>query len=62
MSLLSSILLPEIEKQLIALEPQIAQFVMTNLHELASEFVTFIESKIKFSHQIKEELPTDVPQ
>ena len=46
MSLLSAILLPEIEKQLIALEPQIATFVLKQLHVIGSEFVAYVEEKL----------------
>ena len=46
MSLLSAILLPEIEKQLIALEPQIAAFVLKQLHVIGSEFVAYVEGKL----------------
>ena len=49
MSLLSAILLPEIEKQLIALEPQIAAFVLKQLHVIGSEFVAYVEGKLNIN-------------
>lgn len=47
MSLLSSIILPILEKELIALEPSIAQFVINQLEAVGSEVMAWIESKGK---------------
>lgn len=47
MSLLSSIILPKLEKELIALEPVIASFVLKELQSAAEIVITWIESKGK---------------
>lgn len=47
MSLLSSIILPKLEKELIVLEPAIAQFVISQLESIGSEVMAWIESKGK---------------
>jgi len=45
MSLLSSILIPKLEEELIAQEPVIAQFLIKQAHDLASEVIDWAESK-----------------
>lgn len=45
MSLLSAILLPALEKQLIALEPMIATFVVNELKTLTETVAQWIEDK-----------------
>ena len=46
MSLFSSIILPKLEKELMALEPEIAQFLLNQLKNLGAEVVMWAESKI----------------
>jgi hypothetical protein len=46
MSILSSLILPELEKQLIAYEPMLADFAVKQLHKLGSELVAYAESKM----------------
>ncbi|HHF7341065.1 TPA: hypothetical protein ACPSKZ_000668 [Legionella anisa] len=45
MSLFSSIILPQLERELVRLEPQIAQFLVGQLKKVASEVVEWAESK-----------------
>lgn len=45
MSLLSSIILPRLEKELIALEPLAAQFLLNQFKEAGIEFMAWVESK-----------------
>lgn len=45
MSLLSSLILPHLEKELLALEPEIASFVLKQLKVVATDVITWIESK-----------------
>lgn len=47
MSLLSALILPKLEKELIALEPQIASFVVTQLEILGKDLLSWIDSKAK---------------
>ena len=47
MSLLSSLILPKLEKELLEMEPQIAEFMINQLKECASEVVHWAENKIK---------------
>lgn len=47
MSLLSAIILPKIEKELIALEPQIASFVVMQISNVVEEVAHWIEHKAK---------------
>lgn len=46
MSLLSSIILPKLEAELLAQEPQIAEFLVKQLHTLATEVITWAQSKV----------------
>lgn len=46
MSLLSSILLPQIEKELLALEPDIAQFIVAQLKNMSADIVVWAEKKM----------------
>ena len=46
MSLLSSILLPKLEKELVALEPEAYQFLLSQLKMFASEIASWAEQKI----------------
>ena len=45
MSLLSAILLPELEKQLMPLEPQIAEFLLNQVHVFANDMISYVEQK-----------------
>ena len=47
MSLLSSIILPRLEKELIALEPQAAQFIVNQLMNVGMEVMQWLDSKGK---------------
>ena len=47
MSLLSAIILPKLEKELIALEPEIASFLLSQLQSVGEEVLAWIESKGK---------------
>jgi hypothetical protein len=49
--------LPEIEKQLIALEPQIAAFVLKQLHVIGSEFVAYVEGKLNINPALAADVP-----
>lgn len=46
MSLLSSILLPKLEKELLDIQPDIAQFLLRQLKLLANEVLEWVETKI----------------
>ena len=46
MSLISKLILPQLEKELMALEPQVAEFLLKQLKELANEIVNWAEIKI----------------
>lgn len=45
MSLLSSIILPKLEAELIAQEPVIAEFLVKQAHTLATEVIDWAQSK-----------------
>lgn len=47
MSLLSSIILPRLEKELIAMEPAISQFIISQMKSMASEVIEWAETKIE---------------
>jgi hypothetical protein len=47
MSLFSSIILPHLEKKLIALEPEIAHFVLDELEDLGEHLFEWIRSKAR---------------
>ena len=47
MSLLSAILIPRIESEILKQEPVIAQFIIQQLHALATDVITWAESKLK---------------
>ncbi len=47
MSLLSSIILPRLEKELIAMEPAISQFILSQIKSMASEVIEWVETKIE---------------
>lgn len=53
MSLLSSLVIPRLEKELEQFEPQIAQFLMQQLQMLGTDVLQWIEQKA---------IPADVPQ
>lgn len=55
MSLLSSVILPKLEKELTGLEPEAAQFLLGELKSMSAEVLAWAENKISFSDQ-------DVPQ
>ncbi|CAB4126838.1 hypothetical protein UFOVP260_53 [uncultured Caudovirales phage] len=46
MSLLSSIILPRLEKELVAMEPAISQFILSQMKSMASEVIEWAETKI----------------
>ena len=46
MSLFSSLILPHLERELLALEPQLAQFLLNQLKNAADEVVVWAESKL----------------
>jgi hypothetical protein len=47
MSLLSAIILPKLEKELVYLEPEIAQFLLGQLQSIGAELLAWVEEKIK---------------
>lgn len=51
MSLLSTILLPHLERELIALEPQIAAFVLKQVTNLAADVIQWGENKMLHADQ-----------
>lgn len=59
MSLLSSILLPKLEKELIAMEPEMAQFILKQLQSVGGDILKWVEDKIELP---KVESPSDVQQ
>lgn len=46
MSLLSSIILPQLEAELVQQEPAIAEFLIKQIHKLASEVIIWAEVKV----------------
>lgn len=46
MSLLSALILPRLEKEFIALEPEIAQFLLSQVKVLAADVITWAEGKV----------------
>ncbi len=46
MSLFSAIILPQLEKELLSLEPQIATFLLGQLKKVSGEVVEWAESKL----------------
>lgn len=46
MSLLSSIILPKLEKELMEQEPQVAEFILKQVHTLSTEVISWAESKL----------------
>jgi hypothetical protein len=46
MSLLSSLILPELEKQLVSIEPLLAQFIFQQLRDIGQELVSYVENKV----------------
>jgi len=46
MSLLSSVILPHLEKQLVALEPAIADFILKEIHVIGSQLISYVEGKL----------------
>lgn len=59
MSLFSSIILPRLQKELIALEPEIARFIVGQLKSMSAELVIWAEKKLGASAESQLE---DVPQ
>lgn len=51
MSLLSSIILPKLEKELTALEPQAAQFLLGELKSMSADVLAWAENKASSSDQ-----------
>ena len=54
MSLLSALILPQLEKELIALEPEIAQFLLGQAQVVGSEILDWVEKKIKIAPTINQ--------
>lgn len=50
MSLLSSVILPKLEKELIAMEPEIAQFILIQAKSVGAELLAWIEKKLDAKH------------
>lgn len=46
MSLFSSIILPQLEKELLALQPEVSNFILKQLKNVASEVIIWAESKM----------------
>jgi hypothetical protein len=46
MSLFSSVILPHLEKELINIEPQVAEFLLNQLKKAAAEIVEWAELKL----------------
>ncbi len=46
MSLLSTIILPKLEKEFVNLEPQIADFILKQLYEAGKDILGWVENKI----------------
>jgi len=46
MSLLSGIILTELEKQLVIMQPQIADFLLKQLHAISLELIAYVEQKL----------------
>jgi len=46
MSLISALLLPQLEKELVNLEPQIAQFLLGQLKNVAADVIDWAEIKL----------------
>lgn len=46
MSLLSSIILPKLEAELLAQEPAIAEFLVKQAHALATEVIAWAQAKV----------------
>lgn len=44
MSLLSSLILPELEKQLVSIEPLLAQFIFQQLRDIGQELVSYVDN------------------
>jgi hypothetical protein len=55
MSLLSALILPKLEKELVDLEPEIAQFLLGQMKVMGSELLAWVETKINLPEQSKEE-------
>ncbi len=55
MSLLSSIIIPKLEAELINQEPVIAEFIIKQAHILANEIITWAESKLNHKPEVKNE-------
>ena len=47
MNLLSGLILPKLKKELLELEPEVAQFILNQLKSLASEVLEWIEEKVQ---------------
>lgn len=60
MSLLSSIILPKLEKELISLEPEIANFIISQIETVGKEILDWVNSKGKEAASFSSK--ADVPQ
>ena len=59
MSLISSIILPKLEKELVALEPEIAALVLSQLKSIGADLLAWVEQKLE---QPKADAPSDVAE
>lgn len=59
MSLLSSLILPHVEKTLIEAEPQIAAFILNQLKLIAADVISWAESRAHLAEPAKNE---EIPQ
>lgn len=55
MSLFSKIILPRLEQELVALEPEILDFILKQLKYISAEVFSWVESKLDIKHK-------DIPQ
>lgn len=55
MSLLSAIILPHLEKELLALEPELAEFLLKGVKSIGSDLMIWIEHQINEHNNAKKE-------
>lgn len=60
MSLLSAIIIPQLEKELIAMEPAIAQFMLKQFKAAGADVMDWIEKKIE-PEALKMNVQEDIP-
>jgi hypothetical protein len=54
MSLFSSFIIPKLEAELIAQEPVIAEFLIKQAHTLATEVISWAESKMNLKPEVQD--------